>query len=62
MEKCSIARQTTDYNIIGCLHLACWIPRASNTHLEYVIFIDFSWQQWLFECASMLYVHGLPKA
>jgi len=23
------------------MHIACWIPKATNTHLEYVIFIAF---------------------
>jgi hypothetical protein len=25
---------------------ACWIPEATNTHSEHVIFIDFPLQQW----------------
>ena len=33
---------------------ACWIPKATNTHSEYVIFITFPLQQWLHECASLL--------
>jgi hypothetical protein len=33
---------------------ACWITEATNTHSEYVIFINFSLQQWLHERASML--------
>jgi hypothetical protein len=28
---------------------ACWIHKTTNTHLEYVIFIDFPLQQWLHE-------------
>jgi len=34
--------------------IACWIPKATNTHSEYVILIAFPQQQWLHERASML--------
>ena len=34
--------------------IACSIPKATNTHLECVILIDFPLQQWLYERASML--------
>jgi len=36
------------------MRIACWIPKATNTHLEYVIIIVFPLQQWLHERASML--------
>jgi hypothetical protein len=36
------------------MRIACWIPKATNTHSEYVILIDFPMQQWLPERASML--------
>ena len=40
------------------MRIACWIPKATNTHSEYVILIAFRPQQWLHECASMLrYTH-----
>jgi len=26
----------------------CWISKATNTHSEYVLFIDFPQQQWRF--------------
>ena len=44
------------------MRTACWVPKLINTHSEYVIFIDFPLQQWLFERASMLrlYEHCLP--
>jgi hypothetical protein len=35
-------------------HLTCWLPKATNTHSEYVILIVFPLQQWLHESASML--------
>ena len=38
------------------MRIPCWIPKATNTHSEYVILIDFPWQQWLQERASLLRV------
>ena len=40
------------------MRIACWIPKATNTHSQYVILITFPLQQWLHERASMLrYTH-----
>jgi hypothetical protein len=36
------------------MRFALWIPKATNTHSEYVIFIDFPLQEWLRERAPML--------
>jgi len=36
------------------MRIACWIPKATNTQLEYVIFIAFPLQQCLHERISML--------
>jgi len=36
------------------MRFACWTNEATNTHSEYVILIDFPWQQWLREGSSML--------
>jgi len=44
--------------------IACWILKATNTHLDYVIIIVFPLQQWLHESASILrYTHNacLPE-
>jgi len=43
------AGQATDGNIIRRTRIACWIPKATNTHThsEYVIPIAFPLQQWL---------------
>jgi len=59
VEKYGIRRQTTDDSIIWCMHLACWVKKATDTYSEFVIFIAFPRQQWLRECASTLhlYVH-----
>ena len=31
-----------------------WIPKATNTHSEYVTIIAFPLQEWLYACALML--------
>jgi len=36
------------------MRIACWIPKATNTHTSCVILIAFPLQQWLHERASML--------
>jgi hypothetical protein len=36
------------------INTSCWIPKATNTHSEYVIFIAFPLLQWLHKCTSML--------
>ena len=43
---------------IWCMHIACWIPKAThthtNTHTGCVILIAFPQQQWLHELVSLL--------
>jgi len=46
--------QTTSGNIIRHLRVACWLPKATDTHSEYVILIAFPLQEWLHERALML--------
>ena len=41
------------YMRIRRTRIACWIPRGTNTHSEYIIIIDFPPQQWLHERASV---------
>jgi hypothetical protein len=53
--KYGTAGQATDGNIIRRMGIACWIPKATDTHSQYVILIDFPLQQWLGERASMLH-------
>jgi hypothetical protein len=36
------------------VYIACWIPKAANTHSKYVIFIAFALEQWLYERTSLL--------
>jgi hypothetical protein len=33
------------------MRVACWIAKATDTHLEYVLLIDFPRQHWLRERA-----------
>ena len=55
MEKYGATRQATDDNIIQPMRIACWLPKATNTHSEYVIIIiAFPIQKLLQERASML--------
>jgi len=42
------------------MRFACWIPKTTNTHSEYVILTAFSMKQWLHEHASMLCYITLP--
>jgi len=46
VEKYGTAGQATDGYIIRYMSTACWIPKTTNTHSEYVIFIVFPLQQW----------------
>jgi hypothetical protein len=39
------------------MRIACWIPKDTNTHSEYVILIDFPLQHWLHGRASMLRIY-----
>jgi hypothetical protein len=43
------------------MRIACWIPKATNTHSGCVILVTFPLQQWLHENASMLlYMYIVP--
>ena len=60
MEKCGKARKATFDNVIRCMRRACWIPKATDTHSDSVILINFALQQWVGESASIrLYVYFL---
>ena len=45
--------QATDDNITQRMRIACCIPKATDTHSEYVILIAFPLQHWLHERASV---------
>ena len=36
------------------MRIACWIPKATNTHSQYVILTVFPPQHWLQECPPLL--------
>jgi len=54
VEECSRAGQSTDDSIIRHTRFACWMPKTTNTHSEYVILITFPQQKWLHKWASMV--------
>jgi len=41
---------------IWCIHIACWIPKATNVHSEFVILIAFPLKQWLHERDNTFYL------
>ena len=60
MQKYFTAGQAADDNITQRMRIAYWISKATSTHLEYIILIAFSQQQWLHERAYMLRYSTLP--
>jgi hypothetical protein len=53
-EKYARARQAKDDSIIWRMRSACQIPKATDTHSEYVMHIVFQQQRWIRERASVL--------
>jgi hypothetical protein len=54
-------RQATDDRIIRCIRFACWIPKAKNTHSEYVILIAFPRQKMGTQtCLNVTFICILP--
>ena len=45
---------------IWLMCITCWITKAKNTHIEYVILTAFPLQQWLHKRASTLRYSTLP--
>ena len=54
MENYGRARQAADDNTKRRMRIACWIPKATNTHSQHAILIAFPLQQWLQERALLL--------
>jgi hypothetical protein len=50
----NIVEPDTPQMTVWRMRIACWIPKATNTHSEYVILIALPLQQRLHERASML--------
>jgi hypothetical protein len=36
------------------MRIACCVPKATNTHIQYILLIAFPLQPWLYKRASML--------
>ena len=49
------AEQDRPQMTIWPMHIACWIPKATNAHTGCVILIAFPLQEWLHERPSMLH-------
>jgi hypothetical protein len=47
-------RSTAEQIAIWRMRIACWIPKATNTHTVCVILMAFPLQQWLHKRASLL--------
>ena len=60
VEKYGAAGPATDNNIMQRKRFACWIPKATNTNLQYVLLISFARQPWFGERASILRHSTLP--
>jgi hypothetical protein len=59
MWKNSIVEPVSTQITIQLIRIAFHIPKATNTHLNYIIFIDFQMLQWLHECTSNLHYKGV---
>ena len=59
MEKYGKSGQATDSNRTRRMRFACWIIKATDTHVEYVILIALLRQQWFREGASTLRLYVL---
>ena len=51
---------TTDENVLRHTRFSCWVPKATNTHSEYVIVIALPLQQWLEEAPQCYVTLILP--
>jgi len=57
----NIAQPDRPQMTIWRMCMACWIPKATNAHSEYVIFTAFPMEQWLDMNVRQFYVvHTLP--
>jgi len=50
----NIAEQDWPHMTIWRVSSACWIPKATNTHSQYVMLNAFPQQRWLYERTSLL--------
>lgn len=45
---------------VWSMHIACQIPKSTNTISQYAILTAFQLEQWLLESASLLHYSTLP--
>jgi len=50
----NVVEQYTEQMTKWCIHIACWIPKATNTHTGCIIIIAFPLQHRLHERTSMI--------
>jgi len=57
----NLVESGTPHTTVWRMHAACWIPKATNTHFEYVILIALPQQKMLawMHLSVTLYVHCL---
>ena len=53
-------RQATDDSMIRHMRIACWTPKATNTHSEYVMLIAFPLQQGFLNALRCYMIRMLP--
>jgi hypothetical protein len=56
----SVVERSRPQMTICRMRLACWIPKGTNTHSQYVILIAFPLQQWLHEPPQCYGIRTLP--
>jgi len=44
---------------IWCMRIACWIPKSTKTHAEYVTVIDGPLQHWVSRAPEFFILHTL---
>ena len=49
--------RAADDDITRRMRIACWIPKATDTHSKYITLIAFPQQQWLRERVSLLHLY-----
>jgi len=49
--------QSTDVNVIGRMHVACWITKAADTHPEYVIHFSSGYNGYVKMPQCYIYMH-----
>jgi len=56
----NVVERNRPQTTIWRMRIACWIPKPTNTHSQYVILIASPQQQMLHESATMLRYTTLP--